>query len=216
MALSSDNRPWMNEELELVRTTARRFFETECQPQQRAWQEQGHVDKAVWRRTGELGLLCASIPEEYGGGGGSFLHEAVICEEQMRALMTSFSINVHSGIVAHYLLAYGTEEQKQRWLPGIAAGTTVSAIAMTEPGAGTDLQRITTSAVKDGDDYVINGSKTFITNGLLADLIIVAVKTDPAAKAKGVSLVVIETADLKGFRRGQLLEKIGQQGQDTV
>lgn len=216
MALSSDNRPWMNDELELVRATARRFFETECQPQQRAWVAQGHVDKAIWRRTGELGLLCASIPEEYGGGGGSFLHEAVICEEQMRALMTSFSINVHSGIVAHYLLAYGTEAQKQRWLPGIAAGTTVSAIAMTEPGAGTDLQRITTSAVKDGNDYVINGSKTFITNGLLADLIIVAVKTDPGAKAKGVSLVVIETADLKGFRRGQLLEKIGQQGQDTV
>lgn len=216
MALSSDTRPWMNGELELVRATARRFFETECQPQQRAWVAQGHVDKAIWRRTGELGLLCASIPEEYGGGGGSFLHEAVICEEQMRALMTSFSINVHSGIVAHYLLAYGTEEQKQRWLPGIAAGTTVSAIAMTEPGAGTDLQRITTSAVKDGNDYVINGSKTFITNGLLADLIIVAVKTDPGAKAKGVSLVVIETADLKGFRRGQLLEKIGQQGQDTV
>lgn len=216
MALGSDGRPWMNEELELVRSTARRFFETECVPSQPAWVRQGHVDKAIWRRAGELGLLCASIPEEYGGGGGSFLHEAVICEEQLRALVNSFSINVHSGIVAHYLLAYGTEAQKRRWLPAIASGETVAAIAMTEPGAGTDLQRITTSAVKEGDHYVINGSKSFITNGLLADVIIVAVKTDPHARAKGVSLVVIETEGLQGFSRGNLLEKIGQQGQDTV
>jgi acyl-CoA dehydrogenase len=209
-------RHWMTPELELVRDTARRFFETECVPRLRDWVAQGHVDRATWRRAGELGLLCAGIPEAYGGGGGSFLHEAVICEEQLRAQVHSFSINVHSGIVSHYLLAYGTEAQKQRWLPVMARGETVGAIAMTEPGAGTDLQRIATQAVKDGDDYIINGAKTFITNGLLADVIIVAVKTDPKARAKGVSLVVIETQDLLGFRRGRLLEKIGQQGQDTV
>ncbi|MGC3987883.1 MAG: acyl-CoA dehydrogenase family protein [Pseudorhodoferax sp.] len=216
MTFSAAKRPWMTDELQMVRDTARRFFETECVPHQKKWQEQGHVDRAIWRRAGELGLLCAGVPEQYGGGGGSFLHEAVVCEEQMRALVNSFSINVHSGIVAHYLLAYGTEAQKTRWIPGIARGETVAAVAMTEPGAGTDLQRITTSAVKIGADYVINGAKTFITNGLLADIIVVACKTDPTAKAKGVSLVVIETKDLKGFRRGRLLEKIGQQGQDTV
>lgn len=216
MTFANAPRPWMTDELQMVRDTARRFFETECVPHLKKWQEQGRVDRAIWRRAGELGLLCAGIPEQYGGGGGSFLHEAVICEEQMRAMVNSFSINVHSGIVAHYLLAYGTEAQKQRWLPGMAKGETIAAIAMTEPGAGTDLQRITTSAVKDGDDYVINGAKTFITNGLLADIIVVACKTDPTAKAKGVSLVVIETKDLAGFRRGRLLEKVGQQGQDTV
>ena len=120
MSFGAVARPWMTDELQMVRDTARRFFETECVPNQKKWQEQGHVDRAIWRRAGELGLLCAGVPEEYGGGGGSFLHEAVVCEEQMRALVNSFSINVHSGIVAHYLLAYGTEAQKKRWIPGSA------------------------------------------------------------------------------------------------
>ncbi len=216
MSLAPAPRPWMDAELQMLRDTARRFFETECVPHQDAWGRQKHADRAIWRRAGELGLLCAGIPEAYGGGGGSFLHEAVICEEQMRALMNSFSINVHSGIVAHYLLSYGSEAQKQRWLPRMASGELVAAIAMTEPGAGTDLQRIKTSAVRDGDHYVVNGAKTFITNGLHAGLICVAVKTDAQAGAKGVSLVMIETDELAGFRRGQLLDKIGQQGQDTV
>jgi len=209
-------RAWMDDELSMLRDTARRFFETECVPCQDDWAAQKRPDRAIWRRMGELGLLCAGIPEAYGGGGGSFLHEAVICEQQMRSLVSSFSINVHSGIVAHYLLAYGSEVQKQRWLPRLASGEMVAAIAMTEPGAGTDLQRIKTSAVRDGGHYVVNGAKTFITNGYHADLVVLAVKTDPAAKAKGVSLLLVETADLAGFRRGRLLDKIGQRGQDTV
>ena len=215
-ALASPSRPWMDPELQMLRDSARRFFETECVPHQEAWAAQKHVDRDIWRRAGQLGLLCAGIPEAYGGGGGTVLHEAVICEEQSRALVNSFSLNVHSGIVAHYLLAYGSEEQKQRWLPLMASGDMVAAIAMTEPGAGTDLQRIKTSAVLEGNHYRINGAKTFITNGFHADLVCVAVKTDPAAGARGVSLVMVETAELPGFRRGRLLDKIGQRGQDTV
>jgi acyl-CoA dehydrogenase len=206
----------MDSELEVLRDTARRFFETECAPHQEAWAAQKHADRKIWRRAGELGLLCAGIPEQYGGGGGHFLHEAVICEEQQRALVNSFSINVHAGIVAHYLLGYGSEEQKLRWLPAMASGEMVAAIAMTEPGAGTDLQRIRTTAIRDGDHYVVNGAKTFITNGFHADLICVAVKTDPQAKGKGVSLLMMETRGLAGFRRGRLLDKIGQRAQDTV
>jgi len=216
MAINTPPRAWMDAELELLRDTARRFFETECAPKHEAWAEQKHVDRAIWRRAGELGLLCAGIPEAYGGGGGNFLHEAVICEEQQRALVNSFSLNVHSGIVAHYLLAYGSEAQKQRWLPPMASGEMVAAIAMTEPGAGTDLQRIRTTAIRDGDHYVVNGAKTFITNGLHADLVCVAVKTDPQAKARGVSLLMMDTRDLAGYHRGRLLDKIGQRAQDTV
>ncbi|GAP37216.1 acyl-CoA dehydrogenase family protein [Piscinibacter sakaiensis] len=215
-SLHAARRPWMDAELEALRDTARRFFTTECVPRQDAWAEQKHPDRAIWRRAGELGLLCPGLPEAYGGGGGHALHEMVICEEQAYAMANGFSINVHGGIVAHYLLDYGTEAQKQRWLPSLARGERVAAIAMTEPGAGTDLQRIKTSAVRDGDHYVVSGAKTFITNGLLADLVVVAVKTDPAAKARGVSLLVLETEGLAGFRRGRLLDKIGQKAQDTV
>jgi acyl-CoA dehydrogenase len=216
MPITPPPRPWMDPELELLRDTARRFFDTECAPRHDDWVAQKHVDRRIWRRAGELGLLCAGIPEAYGGGGGSFLHEAVICEEQQRALVNSFSINVHSGIVAHYLLAYASEAQKRRWLPAMASGEMVAAIAMSEPGAGTDLQRIRTTAVRDGDDYIVNGAKTFITNGFHADLVIVAVKTDAQAQAKGVSLLVMETRELAGFRRGRLLDKLGQRAQDTV
>jgi acyl-CoA dehydrogenase len=216
MSLATPARAWMDPDLELLRDTARRFFETECAPRHEEWAEQKHVDRRIWRRAGELGLLCAGIPEEYGGGGGHFLHEAVICEEQQRAMVNSFSINVHSGILAHYLLAYGSQAQKKRWLPAMASGEMVGAIAMTEPGAGTDLQRIRTTALREGDHYVVNGAKTFITNGLHADLVCVAVKTDPQAQAKGVSLLMMETRDLPGFRRGRLLDKIGQRAQDTV
>lgn len=209
-------RPWMDADLEMLRDTARRFFERECLPHDARWTAQHHADREIWTQAGQAGLLCASIPEEYGGGGGSFLHEAVICEEQASATVAAFSNNVHSGIVAHYILAYGSEAQKRRWLPRMATGELIAAIAMTEPGAGTDLQRIKTSAVRVDDEYVINGTKTFITNGHHANLICVAVKTGVAVGAKGVSLVMIETDGLPGFRRGRLLDKLGQKSLDTV
>jgi len=209
-------RPWMNEELEMLRDSARRFFERECVPHEPRWRAQHHADRDIWTKAGQAGLLCASIPEEYGGGGGSFLHEAVICEEQMRAMAQSFSNNVHSGIVAHYLLAYGTEAQKQRWLPRMASGELVAAIAMTEPGAGTDLQRIKAQARRDGDHWRISGSKTFITNGMHAGLVCVAAKTDAAAGGKGISLLMVETEGTAGFRRGPLLDKMGQKTLDTT
>jgi acyl-CoA dehydrogenase len=206
----------MNEELEMLRDTARRFFQRECVPNEARWREQQHADRDIWIKAGAAGLLCASIPEEYGGGGGSFLHEAVICEEQMAAMAMSFSNNVHSGIVAHYILAYGSEEQKRRWLPRMATGELVAAIAMSEPGAGTDLQRIKTQARRDGESYHISGSKTFITNGMHANLVCVAVKTDTTGGAKGVSLLMAETDGLDGFRRGPLLDKLGQKTLDTT
>lgn len=209
-------RPWMNEELEMLRDTARRFFQRECVPHDARWREQHHADRDIWTKAGAAGLLCASIPEEYGGGGGSFLHEAVICEEQMSAMAQCFSNNVHSGIVAHYLLAYGSEAQKRRWLPRMATGELVAAIAMSEPGAGTDLQRIKTQARRDGGVYRVSGSKTFITNGLHAGLVVVAVKTGAGEGSKGISLLVVETEGQAGFRRGPLLDKMGQKTLDTV
>lgn len=209
-------RPWMTEELEMLRDSARRFFERECVPHEPRWRAQHHADREIWTKAGQAGLLCASIPEEYGGGGGSFLHEAVICEEQMRAMAQSFSNNVHSGIVAHYLLAYGTEAQKRRWLPRMASGELVAAIAMTEPGAGTDLQRIKTQARRDGGHWRISGSKTFITNGMHAGLVCVAARTDAAAGGKGISLLMVETEGTPGFRRGPLLDKMGQKTLDTT
>ncbi|HYD62216.1 MAG TPA: acyl-CoA dehydrogenase family protein [Noviherbaspirillum sp.] len=214
--MSTYTPPWMTPDLELFRDSVRRFFEKEVLPHEDKWREQHYPDRDIWWKAGEIGMLCASIPEEYGGGGGTFLHEAVICSEQQRALSNSFSLNVHSGILAHYILRYGTEEQKHRWLPRMASGEMVGAIAMTEPGAGSDLQGIKSTAVLDCGEYVINGSKTFITNGYHADLICVAVKTDPQAKGKGVSLLMLETDGLPGFRRGRFLDKIGQRGQDTV
>jgi acyl-CoA dehydrogenase len=214
------SRSWETEDVTLLRETARRFFERECVPHEMRWREQHHADRNIWNKAGAAGLLCASIPEQYGGGGGNFLHEAVICEEQWYAMSQCFSNNVHSGIVAHYLLAYGSEEQKQRWLPRMAAGELVAAIAMSEPGAGTDLQRIRTSAQRDGDDYLISGSKIFITNGLHAGLICVAVKTDATAGGKGISLLMLETegenGPTPGFTRGALLDKIGQKTLDTT
>ena len=214
--MSQSKRPWMDNDLEMLRDTARKFFERECVPNEARWTAQHHADREIWKKAGQAGLLCASIPEQYGGGGGSFLHEAVICEEQAGAMVAALSNNVHSGIVAHYILAYGSEAQKLRWLPRMATGDLVAAIAMTEPGAGTDLQRIKTHVVRDGDDYLISGAKTFITNGHHANLICVAVKTDVAAGAKGVSLVMVETEALAGFKRGRLLEKLGQKTLDTV
>ncbi|MDO3649928.1 acyl-CoA dehydrogenase family protein [Nocardia mangyaensis] len=205
---------WMNEDLDALRDLARAFMAKELAPNIDKYREQHHVDRDLWNKAGEVGLLCLSIPEEYGGGGGTFAHEAVLMEEQARVVDTSWGVSLHNGIVAHYLLAYGTEEQKQHWLPKMASGEVVGAIAMTEPGTGSDLQAVKAKAIRDGDEYVINGSKTFITNGAQADLIILVAKTDPTQGASGVSLVLVE-ADRAGFRRGRVLDKIGQKGQDT-
>ena len=207
-------RPWMTPELELLRSSTRRFLEEQGVPHTKHWEEQGHLDRDFWNKAGGMGLLCASIPEAYGGMGGDFRHESVIAEELGRAEVM-LGNSVHSGIVAHYLLAYGSEEQKMKWLPKMASGEMVGAIAMSEPHAGSDLQAVRTRAVRSGDDYVINGSKIFITNGYLCDMVIVVCKTDPEKGAKGTSLIVVETKDCTGFKRGLPLEKVGQKGQDT-
>ena len=205
---------WMNDELDALRDLADKFLAKELTPNIEKFAEQHHVDRDLWNKAGELGLLCLSIPEEYGGGGGDFRHEAVLIAAQAQAFDTSWGVSLHNGIVAHYILAYGTEEQKQKWLPKMASGEAVGAIAMTEPGTGSDLQNVKTRAIKTGDEYVINGSKTFITNGSQADIIIVVCKTNPDEGAAGISLVLVE-GDREGFRRGKILNKIGQKGQDT-
>jgi len=206
--------PWMNPELETFRDAVRRFVEGEVMPHQERWREQQHVDRELWRKGGEMGLLLTDIPEAYGGSGGSFAHQCIVFEELAYAGDVAFGLHVHS-IVAHYLLNQGTEEQKQKYLPKLASGEMVAAIAMSEPGAGSDLKGVRTTAVRDGDGYLLNGSKTFISNGYLADLIVVVAKTDPEAGAKGISLMLLETKDCAGFRVGRILEKIGQKGQDT-
>jgi acyl-CoA dehydrogenase len=208
----------MTEELSILREQVRRFLEREMVPHREQWDREGVVARDAWRKAGAAGLLCASIPETYGGGGGTRAHDVVIAEEIGRAgLGGGFGAGagVHSNIVAHYLLAYGSEEQKHRWLPGMAAGELVGAIAMTEPGTGSDLQSVRTTARRDGNDYVINGQKTFISNGQNADLVFVVAKTNPSAGARGVSIVIVETAKAEGFRRGRNLEKIGMHAQDT-
>jgi acyl-CoA dehydrogenase len=207
-------RSWMNEELEMVRDTAIRFIESEMAPWDEEARKQGHVGHDIWRKAGEVGLLCADIPEQYGGGGGDFRHEAVFYEEMSRRSLTGMNASVHS-IVAHYLLNHGTAEQKERYLPRMARGELVGAIAMTEPGAGSDLQALRTRADKLGDGYVINGAKTFISNGFLAGLVLVVAKTDPAQRAKGTSILIVETEGQPGYRVGRLLDKIGLKAQDT-
>ena len=207
-------RSWSTPELESLRATAVRFLETEMQPQDEAARQRGNVGHAIWRRAGELGLLCTDIPEDYGGGGGDFRHEAVIHEEMARRALSGMSNSVHS-IVAHYLLNHGTEAQKRKYLPAMARGELVGAIAMTEPGAGSDLQGVRTRAELRDGRYRINGSKTFITNGLLAGLILVVCKTDPAQGARGTSILIVETRDCAGFRVGRVLDKMGMKAQDT-
>jgi acyl-CoA dehydrogenase len=207
----------MTDDLDAFRELARSFCEKELAPHQERWAGQHHVDRELWRRAGDVGLLCLSMPEEYGGGGGTFAHETVLIEEQVRVGDSCWGISLHNGIVAPYVLHYGTEEQRRAWLPKLASGEWVSAIAMTEPGTGSDLQNIKTKAVlsDDGGHYVLNGAKTFITNGGQADMVIVAAKTDRDQGAHGVSLFVVET-DSPGFRRGRILDKVGLKGQDTA
>ena len=207
--------PWMTEELSMLQDSAGRFFDREFVPHEEDWAKAGIMPREMWNKAGEAGLLLASVPEEYGGAGGSFAHESVILYEQGRANVRSLGNAVHSGIVAHYILAYGSEEQKRRWLPKMAAGELVGAIAMTEPGTGSDLQAVRTTARMTGNQYAVNGQKTFITNGQHADLVIVVAKTDPEEKARGVSLIVVETAEAEGFSRGRNLEKLGLKAQDT-
>jgi len=214
-AITLPRPAWMTEDLVLLEEQARRFLAAELVPQMESWQEAGIMDRVVWRRLGEAGLLCAGIPEQYGGAGGTFAHEAVINREFALAGLDSIGAPLHSGIVAPYILKYGTEEQKRRWLPKLASGELVGAIAMTEPGTGSDLQGVKTNAKKTGNGYVLNGSKTFITNGQLANLIVVVAKTDPSAGAKGTSLMVVETEGAEGFRRGRKLKKLGMDWADT-
>ncbi len=216
MAIPQPTPPWMSEDLVLLADNAARFFERECVPHEARWRAQHHGDREIWHKAGAAGLLCISIPEAYGGGGGHFGHEVVITQAHARSLTGGFSNGVHSGIVAHYILRYGTEAQKQRWLPKMASGEMVAAIAMTEPGAGTDLQAVRTKAVRDGEHYVINGAKTFITNGWHADLVCVVVRTGAEAGGKGLSLIMVETQGQPGFRRGRLLDKVGQHSIDTA
>ncbi|SNT35482.1 acyl-CoA dehydrogenase family protein [Rhodococcoides kyotonense] len=206
---------WHDDEVAALSELAAGFFQREVMAHNEKWDAQHHIDRDVWLEAGKLGLLCCSIPEEYGGGGGTFAHDLAVFCAQGYAGDLSFGISVHSGIVAHYILAYGTEEQKTTWLPGMASGEVLGAIGMTEPGAGSDLKAIKTSAIRDGDEYIVNGSKTFITNGSSADVIVLAVKTDPKAGAKGVSLLIVDLRECVGFEVGRVLDKVGQTGADT-
>jgi alkylation response protein AidB-like acyl-CoA dehydrogenase len=203
------------EDHEIFRSSVRRFLERECLPRQAAWDKAGQVDRETWLKAGKEGLLCLSLPAEYGGAGGDFGHCAVLIEEIAYANVSGVGFPLHSDIIAPYIFRVGSEEQKRRWLPKAATGEVVLAIAMSEPGAGSDLKAVRTTAKRDGGDYLINGSKTFISHGLTCDLVVVVAKTDPAAGAKGVSLILVE-ADRPGFRRGRKLDKIGQEAADTA
>jgi long-chain-acyl-CoA dehydrogenase len=202
-------------EHETFRDSVRRFMETEVVPNDERWQEQGYVDREVWKKAGANGFLCCSMPEEYGGAGADRLYSMVLMEEQARANNSSLGWGLHSEIVAPYLLRYGSDALKQKYLPKMAAGEMIGAIAMSEPGAGSDLQAVKTTAAKKDGKYLVNGSKTFITNGWHCDLVIVVAKTDPAKGAKGTSLVVVDTS-MKGFTKGKRLKKLGLKGQDTA
>jgi acyl-CoA dehydrogenase len=213
MSSVSYQSPWINDELRMFRETVRKFIQKEFVPHQNRWREQHFPDVEAWEIAGKIGILLPDMPEEYGGE-GNFAFEAIVVEELAKAGV-NFGCTVHS-IVAHYILSYGSEEQKRNWLPRMACGDLVGAIAMSEPAAGSDLQGIKTTARRDGEHYVINGSKTFITNGWHASIICLAVKTDPKANGpKGLSLIIVETKNLPGYRVGRPLEKVGLLGQDT-
>ncbi|MEM8752320.1 MAG: acyl-CoA dehydrogenase family protein [Pseudomonadota bacterium] len=206
---------WMNEDHVMFQDAATRFLEDQFVPHADRWRKEGIMDREIWNQAGEAGLLCASIPEEYGGAGGDFGHEAVLSIIQGHTNLSSWGQSIHSGIVAHYILQCGTEDQRRRWLPKMASGEMVGALAMTEPSGGSDVQRIKTKAVKDGNGYRLSGQKTFITCGQHANLILVACKTNPEEGSKGVSLLAVETDGAEGFTRGRNLDKVGLKAGDT-
>jgi alkylation response protein AidB-like acyl-CoA dehydrogenase len=207
-------RTLFSSEHDIYRDSVRRFIEKEIVPYHHEWEKVGVVPRELWRKAGEAGLLCPNVPEEYGGVGAGFLYNVVIAEELGRAGATGPGFTVHSDMVATYIMRFGNEEQKKKWLPGMVSGEIIGALGLTEPGGGSDLKALRTNAVRDGDHYVINGQKTYISNGQLCDIIVLACKTDPSAGAKGVSLIVVE-ADRPGFERGRRLEKLGLKAQDT-
>ena len=209
-------RSLFREEHVMFRQSFRKFVEREVVPNQPRWNQEHMVDRETWRKAGAGGFLCAWLDPAYGGGGGDFLHSVVVIEELTRVHESGFAMSLHSDIVVPYIHSFGTDEQKRRWLPGCASGELITAIAMTEPGTGSDLAGITTTAVRDGNHYRLNGSKTFISNGILCDLCIVAAKTDPSPgnARRGISLLVVE-ANTPGFIKGKKLEKMGMLSQDT-
>jgi acyl-CoA dehydrogenase len=207
--------PHYTEEHEIFRKSVRRFMEKECLPNREAWQKDGKVSREVWRKAGEAGLLCTKMNPEFGGGGGNLYHCLITMEEQTRICFNELAFYLHSDIIAPYIELYGTDDQKKRYLPRMATGELVAAIAMTEPSAGSDLQAIRTTAKQDGNGYRLKGQKVFISNGQVANLIVVAAKTDPEAGAKGISLFLLETDGADGFVRGKNLEKIGCKAQDS-
>jgi acyl-CoA dehydrogenase len=207
--------PWMDDELAIFRDAIVKFVEAEMLPHDASWRKQQHVGAEIWRKAGAARLLCTDVPEQFGGGGGDFRHEAILYAELGRRGLSGFGQGVHS-ICAHYLVNHGTDAQRRRFLPRMARGELIGAIGMTEPSAGSDLQGIRTRALRDGDEYVINGSKIFITNGYLAGLIALVVKTTPGEGAKGTSIILVETAELPGFRVGRILDKMGMKAQDTA
>ncbi|MES2065573.1 MAG: acyl-CoA dehydrogenase family protein [Pseudomonadota bacterium] len=211
--LNTQGRDIFESEHEQFRDSVRKFFDVELTPNLEKWEEEGLVDKNFWLACGEASLLCPGVPEAYGGLGLGYRYNAVIGEELAYA-GSSAGITLQSDIVADYIINYGSEEQKRHWLPRMVTGETITAIAMTEPGAGSDLQGVKTTARRDGNHYVINGSKTYITNGQNADLVIVVAKTDPNAGSKGISLILVES-ECEGFARGRNLDKIGQHSADT-
>jgi acyl-CoA dehydrogenase len=206
---------WKTEDVAMLQDMATKFLEAEILPEYDRYEKNEIVDRSAWEKAGAAGLLCASAPEEYGGAGGTYAHESAIAEAIGHVGVDGFGIALHNAIVAPYIVHYGSEEQKKKWLPKMATGELIGAIAMTEPGAGSDLQGIRTRAERDGNQYRLNGSKTFITNGQNANLIVVVTKTDPSAGAKGTSLIVVETDDAEGFERGRNLDKIGLKANDT-
>ncbi len=207
--------PWMDDDLEAFRDTVVRFIDTEMVPHDARWREQHSVGREIWRKAGDTGLLLLDVPAEYGGGGGDFRHEAVLYTELARRGISGFGQGVHS-MCSHYVLNHGTEQQKKRWLPRLASGELIGAICMTEPGTGSDLKGIRTRAVREGDHYVVDGAKTFITNGGQAGLLMLVVRTDTADRNKGLSILMVETQGLTGYRVGRVLDKMGFHAQDTA
>src|SRR6516162_147294 len=207
-------RTIFREEHEIFRKTVRRFVESEIVPFHAKWEEDGIVPRELWLKAGAAGMLCCTVPEQYGGIGADYLFDVVVFEEMARSGFTGPGFMIHCDLVATYIMSFGTEAQKKKWLPKMVAGEAIGSLGMTEPHAGSDLKAIRTRAVRDGDDYVINGQKVFISNGQLCDVIVLATKTDSTAGAKGVTLFLVDT-HLPGFRRGKNLHKIGMKGQDT-